>query len=203
MSDILPDYKRFVGKTPFLSIAAGKTLAYFTGHLGERAAVIRTMPNLAATVGSGVTVCTANDNIDIAQRKLAATLMQAVGSVHWTEESMMNAVTALSGSGPAYIFLLEEIFAEVAIELGLEHDLAAALARETIVGSADLLRKSPLPASELRAAVTSKGGTTEAALAVLMKNSEMLTLFKKRFECRSQSRAGSGRLILHFYGFFG
>ncbi len=152
-----------------ISIAAGKTLPYFADRLGADVAVVRTMPNTPAAIGRGITVCCAGAKVDPAQRATTDTLLSAVGQVAWTQdETLMHAVTAVSGSGPAYVFLLIEALHAAAEAAGLPADLAARLARETVTGSGELARQSTDTPAKLRADVTSPGGTTAAALAVLM-----------------------------------
>jgi pyrroline-5-carboxylate reductase len=169
MDGAVSPYKRFVGRSLFLSIAAGKTLRYFARLLDDDAAVVRAMPNTPAAVGRGITVATANPRVTPTQRRLADTLLSAVGEVGWVEdEALIDAVTAVSGSGPAYVFLLIECLAKAGVAVGLPADLAMRLARATVAGSGELARLSHEPASKLREAVTSPGGTTRAALDVLM-----------------------------------
>ncbi|HTZ76695.1 MAG TPA: pyrroline-5-carboxylate reductase [Stellaceae bacterium] len=169
MDAIVPPYKRYAGRSLFLSIAAGKTLAYFTRHLDDEAAVVRAMPNTPAAVGRGITVACANPRATPTQRRLADTLLSAVGEVGWVEEeALIDAVTAVSGSGPAYVFLLIECLAKAGVAAGLPADLASRLALATVAGSGELARLSHEPAAKLREAVTSPGGTTRAALDVLM-----------------------------------
>jgi len=169
MEAAIKPYKRFVGRSLFLSIAAGKTLSYFARHLDDEAAVVRSMPNTPAAVGRGITVACANPRVTPTQRRLADTLLSAVGEVGWVEEEgLLDAVTAVSGSGPAYVFLLIECLAKAGVAAGLPADLANRLARATVAGSGELARLSSEPASRLREAVTSPGGTTRAALDVLM-----------------------------------
>ncbi|HEY5608493.1 MAG TPA: pyrroline-5-carboxylate reductase [Alphaproteobacteria bacterium] len=168
MAEIAPAYRKFAGSA-FLSIAAGRTLKFFAGALGPQAAVVRSMPNTPASVGRGFTVACANANVSAAQRALCQSLLEAVGEVAWVEdEALLDPVTAVSGSGPAYVFLLMEALAEAGKAAGLPADLAERLARATIIGSGELARLSPESAADLRRAVTSPGGTTEAALKVLM-----------------------------------
>lgn len=168
MAEALPPYARF-GKAVFLSIAAGKPIAFFRSHLGASAAIIRAMPNTPAAVRRGITVCCPSPNVTAEQRGLCKSLLEAVGEVGWLEdEGLMDAVTAVSGSGPAYVFLLAETLAQAGINQGLPEDLAVRLARATVAGSGELLRQSSESASQLRKNVTSPGGTTAAALAVLM-----------------------------------
>jgi pyrroline-5-carboxylate reductase len=169
MDAAIKPYKRFVGRSLFLSIAAGKTLAYFARQLDDDAAVVRSMPNTPAAVGRGITVACANPRVTPTQRRLADELLAAVGEVGWVEqEALLDAVTAVSGSGPAYVFLLIECLAKAGIAEGLPADLASKLARATVAGSGELARLSSEPPSRLREAVTSPGGTTRAALDVLM-----------------------------------
>jgi pyrroline-5-carboxylate reductase len=152
-----------------ISIAAGKPIAYFAGRLGKPAAIVRTMPNTPAAIGRGITVCCAGPGVTAAERDVADRLMKAVGEVAWIEdESLMHAVTAVSGSGPAYVFHLIEALRDAAEAAGLPADLAARLARATVTGAGELARQSPDDPAKLRIDVTSPGGTTAAALAVLM-----------------------------------
>lgn len=172
MDDVLPPYARFAEHALFLSIAAGRTLASFERILGPRAAIVRTMPNTPAAVGRGITVACANRMATALQKARAEELLSAVGEVGWVEdESLIDAVTAVSGSGPAYVFLLAESLAKAGEKAGLAPELARQLARATVAGSGELLYQSELAASTLRENVTSPGGTTAAALAVLMAES--------------------------------
>lgn len=167
-------------RTLTLSIAAGRTVESFEARLPEGAAVIRAMPNTPAAIGHGMTVCFANAAVTAAQRETAAALLSAVGDVAWIDdEDMMNAVTAVSGSGPAYVFHLAECMAEAGVAAGLPADLAAKLARATVAGSGALLAQSDLPAETLRRNVTSPGGTTAAALDVLMGDAAMADLMRR------------------------
>ena len=165
---VLPAYRRFAGSAVFLSIMAGRTLGGIRQLLGE-AAVVRAMPNTPAAVRQGVTVAVAGPGVSAAQRALCDTLLAAIGAVAWVEdEAMIDAVTAVSGSGPAYVFLLAELLEQAALAQGLPASLARLLARRTVSGSGALLAASEEDAAALRRAVTSPGGTTERALAVLM-----------------------------------
>ena len=177
MDDVAPEYKSFVGQAVFLSIAAGKTVDYFTNKLGSDAAIVRTMPNTPAAVRSGVTVAFANSLVAEEDKRACTALLQAVGDVHWVDdEALLDPVTAVSGSGPAYVFLLVECLAKAGVEAGLPEELSAALARATITGSGDLLTQSPETATTLRENVSSPGGTTVAALDVLMGDQGMASL---------------------------
>ena len=155
-------------KTVVVSIMAGRTIGFLEKNL-PGAAVVRAMPNTPAAIGRGITVAVGNKRVAAPARKLAHALLAATGSVEWiTDEGLMDAVTAVSGSGPAYVFLLAETLARAGTAAGLPAALAEKLARETVSGSGELLHRSPLPAATLRQNVTSPGGTTAAALDVLM-----------------------------------
>ncbi len=194
MDDVVPPYRRFAAPGAlFVSIAAGRTLGFFEKHLGD-VPVIRAMPNTPAQVGRGITVACANRHVDGRQRALAEELLGAVGEVGWVEdEALIDAVTAVSGSGPAYVFLLAECLAEAGRAAGLPEDLAARLARATVAGAGELLHRSPDSAATLRKNVTSPGGTTAAALAVLMADDGMRPLLVKAVAAaarRSRELAG-------------
>jgi pyrroline-5-carboxylate reductase len=167
--------------TLILSIAAGQKITGFEKHFGSAQPVIRAMPNTPAAIGQGITVATANQNVTPAQKDLARSLLSAIGLVEWLEdESLMDAVTALSGSGPAYVFHLIEVLAAAGAKQGLPPDLAMRLARQTVIGSAALAAAEPdINAEILRKNVTSPGGTTEAALNVLMKDKALEELFTR------------------------
>jgi pyrroline-5-carboxylate reductase len=160
--------KPFVGaSTLVVSIMAGATIASISEICGG--AVVRAMPNTPAAIGRGITVAVAAKNVSAAQRAIADALLQAIGKVEWVDdETLMDAVTAVSGSGPAYVFLLAEELARAGVEAGLPAELATRLARETVAGSGELLRRSEASSATLRQNVTSPGGTTAAALEVLM-----------------------------------
>ncbi|MDH3918314.1 MAG: pyrroline-5-carboxylate reductase, partial [Rhodospirillales bacterium] len=170
MDAVLPEIRRFAGaKTVFLSIAAGKPIVYFEAGLGPSAAVVRAMPNTPAAVGRGMSVLSANDKAGATQRRVCEQLLSAVGEVAWVEdEGLLDAVTAVSGGGPAYVFLLIEALAEAGVEAGLPEDLAMRLARVTVAGAGELVHLAAEPAGKLRENVTSPGGTTLEALKILM-----------------------------------
>jgi len=170
MDDVLPGLKSCIGnETVFLSIAAGKTIESLQRHLGADTAIVRSMPNSPAAIGRGITVACANANVSAAQKEQCDALLRAAGSVAWSDdEAALDPVTAVSGSGPAYVFLLAECLEEAGIAAGLDEGLARKLARETVSGAGELLRRSELPAAELRQNVTSPNGTTAAALEILM-----------------------------------
>jgi len=168
MDDALPDYRKYAGAT-FLSIAAGKTVAYFKDRLGAEAEIVRSMPNTPALVGRGVSVIYRDPKVRKERLDLCGALLSAVGTVEWVEsEDLLNAVTALSGGGPAYTFLLIECLAEAGRAAGLPAEMAMRLARETVSGSGELARLSDESAAQLRQNVTSPKGTTLEALNVLM-----------------------------------
>ena len=163
-----PALKPYVdAATLVVSIMAGTTIASLNEVLGGH--IVRAMPNTPAAIGRGITVSVAAKDVSAAQRETADGLLRSTGSVEWvTDEGLMDAVTAVSGSGPAYVFLLAEELARAGVAAGLPEALAIKLARETVAGSGELLHRSELPAATLRQNVTSPGGTTAAALGVLM-----------------------------------
>jgi pyrroline-5-carboxylate reductase len=166
---VVPAYCRWARpETLFLSIIAGKTLTGLARHLGP-AAIVRSMPNTPAAIGRGITVACANRRVTIDQRRLCDRLLAAIGESAWVEdEALIDAVTAVSGSGPAYVFLLIEALAAAGVAEGLPSELALRLARSTVAGSGELARLSDESPAQLRENVTSPGGTTRAALDVLM-----------------------------------
>jgi pyrroline-5-carboxylate reductase len=155
--------------TLVVSIAAGTPIKRFEATFGADAAIVRAMPNTPASIGRGMTVGVANPSTSAAQKARAAALMSAVGTFDWVEdEALIDAVTAVSGSGPAYVFHLVEALAAAGMAEGLPEALAWTLARKTVEGAGELLHRSPLDPGTLRQNVTSPGGTTAAALAHLM-----------------------------------
>ncbi|MEX0841174.1 MAG: pyrroline-5-carboxylate reductase [Xanthobacteraceae bacterium] len=179
--------------TLVVSIMAGKTLAFLERAL-PNTVIVRAMPNTPAAIGRGITVAVANARVTPAQRDLAHRLLAATGTVEWVDdETLMDAVTAVSGSGPAYVFLLVESLTKAGIAAGLPAELAAKLARETVAGSGELLHRSRLDPATLRQNVTSPGGTTAAALEVLMAADGLDPLLKKAIAAavkRSRELAG-------------
>jgi pyrroline-5-carboxylate reductase len=163
-----PALKPYVdAATLVVSIMAGTTIASLAEVLGGH--IVRAMPNTPAAIGRGITVAVAAKDVSDAQRETSDGLLRATGSVEWvTDEGLMDAVTAVSGSGPAYVFLLAEELARAGVAAGLPEALAIKLARETVAGSGELLHRSDLAAATLRQNVTSPGGTTAAALDILM-----------------------------------
>jgi pyrroline-5-carboxylate reductase len=174
-----PGLKPFAGpSTLVVSIMAGITIASLEQVCGG--SVVRAMPNTPAAIGRGITVAVPARNVSAAQRAVADALLRATGSVEWiADESLMDAVTAVSGSGPAYVFLLAEELARAGVEAGLPAELATRLARETVAGSGELLHRSDLASATLRQNVTSPGGTTAAALQVLMGPDGMQSLMTR------------------------
>jgi len=170
MDAVAPAYARFAeAGAVYLSIAAGKTIDYFENHLGAGAKIVRAMPNTPAAVQRGITVACGNDPIGEAEKQQCLELLRAVGEAEWVDdEGLIDAVTALSGGGPAYVFLLAEVMAKAGAANGLPTDLAERLARVTVAGAGELLHRSAEPAAQLRENVTSPGGTTAEALRVLM-----------------------------------
>jgi pyrroline-5-carboxylate reductase len=161
----------------YLSIVAGKTTTQLATLLGGRAAVVRAMPNTPATIGQGITGMFANAAVSAAQRALCGDLMTAVGAVEWLDdEALIDVVTAVSGSGPAYVFLLIECLTAAGTELGLSRDAAARLATQTVAGAGAYARVADEDAAELRRRVTSPQGTTQAALDVLQAGGGMAEL---------------------------
>jgi len=181
LADVLPSYRRFAtGGGVFLSIAAGKTLRFFARELGAATPVVRAMPNTPAAIGRGIAVACANALVSAQQRTLCDKLLGAVGEVAWIEdEALLDPVTALSGSGPAYVFLVIEYLAAAGVAAGLPDALAMTLARATVAGAGELARLAPEDASQLRRNVTSPGGTTEAALKVLMAEDGLAPLLRR------------------------
>ncbi|MDB5599463.1 MAG: pyrroline-5-carboxylate reductase [Xanthobacteraceae bacterium] len=194
-ADAMASLASMVGpQTVAVSIMAGRPLAFLEQHLPAGTAAVRAMPNTPAAIGRGMTVAVPNARVSAAQRDLAHQLLAATGAVEWVaDEALMDAVTAVSGSGPAYVFLLAEALAKAGVAAGLPPELAARLARETVAGSGELLHTSPLDAAVLRQNVTSPGGTTAAALSVLMAEPGLQALLDRAIDAatkRSRELAG-------------
>ncbi len=156
-----------VGSSGLVSIVAGLRTSVMEEHLGSSASVVRAMPNTPARIGKGVTALASGSNASDANRELADAVFSSVGPVVWLDESKLDAVTALSGSGPAYVFLVAEALVDAGVALGLTRDVAETLTYATLEGSAAMLRETGEPPAVLRAQVTSPAGTTAAAVAVL------------------------------------
>ena len=179
MAQVAPAYARYKNAA-FLSIAAGISLENLAEYLGQNAAIVRAMPNLPATVAAGVTACVPSEAVQPEQLQQIELLLNSVGATYWLEEeNLMDAVTAVSGSGPAYVFYFVEALAEAGRKIGLPEELADHLALHTVIGSGCLLQHSKESPQLLRKSVTSPGGTTEAALRVLMGNDGLLPLLEK------------------------
>ena len=194
-AEVVPAAAPLVGRaTVIVSIMAGQQLASLERALPAGSAIVRTMPNTPAAIGRGITVAVANARVSPPQRDLAHRLLAAIGAVEWVDdEGLLDAVTAVSGSGPAYVFLLAEALAQAGAAAGLPADLAERLARATVAGSGELLHRSPLDAATLRRNVTSPGGTTEAALGVLMGEGGLAPLMRRAVAAatrRSRELAG-------------
>ena len=198
MDNVLPQVAAIGDSaTGWISIAAGISTTGLGQHLGVDARLMRAMPSTPAAIGRGVTALYCKETVSAAQKEHAEALLQACGDVvHIDDELMMDAVTAVSGSGPAYVFLLAEVMAAAGRKLGLPADVADRLARQTVAGSGALLAAETAPASQLRVNVTSEGGTTAAALGVLMAEGGMSALFDTALEAaafRAQELDGSRR----------
>lgn len=190
LDSVLPAYAGLAGRAFFVSIAAGKDLRSLAAGLGGEAAVVRAMPNTPAAVGRGASVAVAGPGADAAARAGADRLLAAVGAVHWVDdEALLDAVTALSGSGPAYVFLLAEAMAEAGARAGLDPELAGALARETVAGAAALMDAGGEDPARLREQVTSPGGTTEAALGVLREGDAFARLMERAVRAAAERSA--------------
>ncbi|WP_414473496.1 pyrroline-5-carboxylate reductase [Microvirga sp. M2] len=178
-------------QTLIISILAGKTIGDLTGRLPAASAVVRAMPNLPASIGRGATGAAANAQVSETQRLMADALLASNGIVEWLpSEDLIDAVTAVSGSGPAYVFHLVECLAEAGAAAGLPPDLAQRLARATVTGAGELLFRSDLPPATLRQNVTSPGGTTAAALEILMRDPDGLKDLMREAVAAAKRRAG-------------
>ncbi len=172
--------RRAAAHTVFLSIAAGKTIARLGAGLGDGVAIVRAMPNTPAAIGQGMTALAANAAVTPAQRTLCTELLSAVGAVAWLDdERHMDAVTGVSGSGPAYVFLLIECLERAALDVGLDPKLAKQLALATVAGAGAYAAAAGVPAAELRRRVTSPSGTTQAALDVLLAEPGLRELMRR------------------------
>jgi pyrroline-5-carboxylate reductase len=185
---VLPACERFSrAGSLVLSIAAGKTIGRMEAALGASAAIVRAMPNMPAAIGRGMTVACASGRVDDRQREVADDLLSAVGDVAWVEdERLLDPITAVSGSGPAYVFLLVECLARAGVAAGLPADLAEKAARVTVAGAGELLHRSLDDPQTLRQNVTSPGGTTAAALGVLMAEGGLDALLARAIEAATR-----------------
>ncbi|MBL29092.1 MAG: pyrroline-5-carboxylate reductase [Rhodospirillaceae bacterium] len=195
MDQVAPAYRSFADRGALiLSIAAGKTVADIERSVGGKAAVVRAMPNTPASIGRGMTVACANRHVDEQQQTLCGRLLTAVGDMAWLDdETLMDAVTGVSGSGPAYVFWMIECLADAGVAAGLPRDLADRLARATVAGAGELAWRAEESATTLRENVTSPQGTTAAALEVLMASDGLAPLMKRAVAAAAdRSRALSG-----------
>lgn len=191
MDEALPSVSEIAGPaTLFISIAAGKPLAYFEGLLGTATPIVRVMPNTPAAVGAGASALIANAGCSDGDKALASALTDAAGISVWLDhEDQMDAVTGVSGSGPAYVFHMIEALTAAAEAEGLAPDLALALARQTVIGAAALAAASPETAETLRVNVTSPKGTTEAGLLALMDSESGLTSLMQKTVSAAANRS--------------
>ncbi|MDG2244516.1 MAG: pyrroline-5-carboxylate reductase [Rhodospirillaceae bacterium] len=187
-ADVIPKYARFAeGGTVYLSIIAGMSLQRLREMLGPEAAVVRAMPNTPAAIGRGISVLCSAEYVGPSQKRVCKVLMAAAGQTAWIKDEVdMDAVTAVSGSGPAYVFLLAEALMEAGIRAGLAPALAEQLAQATVSGAGALLEAETLSASTLRENVTSPGGTTEAALKILMAEDGLPPLLQRAVEAATE-----------------
>jgi pyrroline-5-carboxylate reductase len=169
---------------------AGKTIAGIGSLVGAEQKIVRAMPNTPAAIGQGITVAYAGRNVTAVERALAQTLLAATGTVEWVgAETLLDPVTAISGGGPAYLFLLTELMEQAGLAQGLPADLAKKLARQTIIGSAALLAASPEEPAALRRAVTSPAGTTEQALKILLADGAWPDVFARAIAAATERSA--------------
>ena len=190
-AQVLPAYAKFSAHGLFISIMAGKTVHAIARLIGREAAIVRAMPNTPAAVRQGITVAHACSHVSAHQRQLADTLLAATGAVAWVnDEEMLDPVTAISGGGPAYLFLLTELLEQAGLDQGLPPALARQLARQTVIGSAALLAAGDEDAAALRIAVTSPGGTTAEALKLLRADDAWPKIFREAIQAATErSRA--------------
>ena len=181
-------------ETLVVSIVAGKTIPWFEGRLGARTAIVRTMPNTPAAIGRGITALVANRHVTPQGREAAGTLLAAVGETLWLDdESLLDAVTALSGGGPAYVFLLIETLTRAGVASGLPESVASRLALHTVAGAGELAMTADEAPAELRRNVTSPGGTTLEALKVLMAEDGLQPLFDRAIRAATNRSRELGR----------
>ncbi|YBV95371.1 pyrroline-5-carboxylate reductase [Phyllobacteriaceae bacterium JZ32] len=183
MAQVIPAYSRFADAATFVSVAAGIPVSLFETHLGDKAAIIRCMPNTPAAIGKGMLVTYRNANVKDADMAFVTGLLKTSGQVaSIADEGLMDAVTAVSGSGPAYVFHFIECLTDAGVTAGLERDTAALLAMQTVYGAGALAAQSSDSPSRLREQVTSPNGTTAAALSVLMGENRLKDLVEEAVE---------------------
>jgi pyrroline-5-carboxylate reductase len=176
---VLNDIKETIKKQLIISVMAGITIGTLQNILGKNTAVVRVMPNLAAKVGKSMSVWVKSGQVSDTQSAAAKTILESIGTqLEMRNENMINAATAISGSGPAYVFYLAQLIENGAVDLGFSRKNARLLTEQTLIGCAELLKTTGKSAEDLRAAVTSKGGTTEAGLSVLEKDDLQNTVLK-------------------------
>lgn len=194
VNDILPDYSGFAFTATFVSVIAGTPIAQFENALSPLSAIIRCMPNTPAAIGKGMIATFANGNVAEEDFDFTEQLLKSSGKiVRLTEESQLDAVTAVSGSGPAYVFYFIECLTKAGIEAGLSEDVAAILAKQTVYGAGILADTSSETPSQLRVNVTSPNGTTAAALDVLMKDDSLQNLISKAVDAARQRSVELGK----------
>lgn len=188
MGDVLPLAAKWVDAgTVVVSVAAGSTIAQMAGGLGGHKKIVRVMPNTPALVGKGMSVLCAHGSVSAEERASVERLFEGVGNTAWLEdETLMDAVTAVSGSGPAYVFLLAEVMAAAGVKQGLPEDLAMQMAMTTIWGAGEMMGQGLDTPTQLRENVTSPGGTTAAALAVLMAEPGLRELLDKAIDAATK-----------------
>lgn len=194
MRDVLPAYARFAGTSTFVSVAAGITVAFFEEHLGHNTAIIRTIPNTPAAIGKGMIVTFRNPHVSASDAEFVDLLLKTSGAVAAVDdESLIDAATAVSGSGPAYVFHFIECLTEAAVTAGLERKTAEILAMQTVYGAGALAASSAVSPTTLREQVTSPNGTTAAALNVLMGNDRLKNLLTEAVNAAHQRAVELGR----------
>lgn len=190
IASVAPAYAQIARNALMISVAAGTSIESLNEWLVTPRALVRAMPNLPASIGMGITAAYASPSTPDKDRQLAARLLSAIGEFVWVDrEDMLDAVTAVSGSGPAYVFLLAEALAAAGERVGLPREVARILARKTIEGAGALLADIEMSPAELRKSVTSPGGTTEAALKVLMSDAQFENLIAEAVQAATARAA--------------
>lgn len=194
MGNVLPAYARFAGTATFVSVAAGITVAFFEKHLGAKTAIIRTIPNTPAAIGKGMIVTFRNPNVSDSDAEFVDLLLKTSGAVASVDdESLIDAVTAVSGSGPAYVFHFIECLTEAGVSAGLDRKIAGLLAMQTIYGAGALAASAKDTPTTLREQVTSPNGTTAAALNVLMGDDRLKNLVTEAVHAAHQRAIELGK----------
>ena len=186
LEEVIAEYTPYK-ESLFLSVAAGKPISVYEKRLGANARIVRVMPNLPAKVGEAATLLVANSHVTMVDIQNTEKLLGMLGTTAWLkDESLIDVATALSGCGPAYFYLLSDILGQLGHEMGLPKDLATALAKQTMVGSAALWKQEQLPAHTMHQNIAVKGGLTEAALAELMQQDALKNLMRKALIAASE-----------------